>query len=49
MLCKIRSNASSTYHLVLDVCGRTEDVRVVLLEAAHAREAGERSAQLVAV
>lgn len=28
---------------------RAEDVRVVLLEAAHAREAGERAAQLVAV
>lgn len=28
---------------------RAEDMRVVLLEAPHAREAGERAAELVAV
>ena len=36
-------------HLVLDLLGRAEDVRVVLREHPHAQQAVERAGQLVAV
>ena len=44
-----RRQSSHRTHLVGDLVGGAEDVRVVLLEPADAGEARERAAQLVAV
>ena len=43
------AHAHAHAHLLLDLRDHAEDVAVVLLEAAHAREAREGTRQLVAV
>mmetsp|Transcript_47664 Transcript_47664/g.158892 ORF Transcript_47664/g.158892 Transcript_47664/m.158892 type:complete len:471 (-) Transcript_47664:421-1833(-) len=44
-----RDHVEHVGDLLLDLRDHAKDVRVVLLEAAHAREAGERARELVAV
>ena len=44
-----RNHIKDVGHLLLDLIDGAEDVRVVLLEAAHAGQARERAAELVAV